>query len=109
MKNKSLREWVDENKNGRGSGRISALARRLNITQPAVSKIIDGSVDIQFKYLAEIIKFTGIKAKDLIPEYYELFKDDFANTESNLHNEIYEQKEIAIRVLKKAISNIENQ
>lgn len=93
MENKALRDWANDNvyKNGKhskGLGRVTELAKHLGISQPAVTKIIDGTVRIKFEYIESILEFTGIKAKDLLPEYYDLFLKDFDRIELNLKNKL---------------------
>lgn len=74
IENKALREWARDGANGRGSGKISKLAFHIGVTQPALSKMIDGSIRIKFDYIEDIMEFTGIPARELLPEYYDLFK-----------------------------------
>lgn len=95
MKNKALRDWVKGER-----GRISELARHLGVSQPAVTKMIDGSVDIRFKYIKPIIQLTGLRAKDLIPEYYELFIDELKGIESITIDEVEKIKIDAIKSIK---------
>jgi hypothetical protein len=109
MGNKALREWAKEDikpHQKRGNGRISALARHLGISQPAVTKIIDGSSLIKLKYVNGIIEFTGISAKDLLPEYYELFSEDFKGIEYKLKSNIDLIKELSIKQLEDSIEQI---
>lgn len=56
MENKALRDWANDNayKNGKhsnGLGRVTELAKHLGISQPAATKIIDGTVRIKFEYI----------------------------------------------------------
>lgn len=107
--NIALKEWVTENSNGRGNGRVSALAKHLGLSQPAVTKIIDGSSQIQFKHIAEIIKFTGISARNLLPEYYLFFKDSFKSDEEKLEKNLNFKKKkflAELDLIKKEIEQI---
>lgn len=101
MENKALRDWADGGRSGRGSGKISALAKHLGLSQPAVSKMIDGSVSIRFEYIKPIIEFTNIKAKDLLPDYYVLFCDDISRIEHEALMTIEKIKTDAITAIKK--------
>lgn len=111
MENKALREWARENirpHQKRGNGRITALAKHLGISQPALTKIIDGKIRIKFEYIEGILEFTGIKAKDLIPEYYELFLKDFSRIEKNLNNKLDKLKDDAMTNLNNSLNIIKD-
>lgn len=73
-----LQEWLAHDKNGkfslRGSGRLTELAKHLELTQPAVTKIVNSGNPINYKYAKQLIEFTGISAFDLFPEWAELFE-----------------------------------
>lgn len=110
MGNKALKEWAKEDikpHQKRGNGRISALARHLGISQPAVTKIINDGLGIRFEYVQKIIDFTGIEAKDLLPEYYEFFKKDFSKIENDANYNISLAKLSAIADLEDAIKKIQ--
>lgn len=90
--NKALAEWAFLDTPMRGNGKVSGLAAHLGVTQPAVTKMIYKDAPILVKHLKGIMEFTGISAKDLIPEHYELLKQSFElemkNAIDNKKNEI---------------------
>jgi transcriptional regulator with XRE-family HTH domain len=109
MENKALREWARERikpHHKRGCGRISALAEHLDLSQPAVSKMIDGSSVIKFKYIQKIIDFTGISAEELLPEYYSLFEKNLNDRKGDVVDLINEAKEKAIDAINRISINI---
>jgi predicted transcriptional regulator len=108
VENKALRKWATDGANGRGSGRITALAKHIGVAQPAVTKMIDGSVRIKFEYIQGILDFTGIKAKDLLPEYYNLFEKDLERIERNLNHKLDRLKCDAMENLKNSLNIIKD-
>lgn len=74
-----LKDWVydksiESGRRGGGNGRCSDLANYLGVTQPAVTRMINNSVQIQNKYAIKIMEFTGLSAEDIFPEWAEIFK-----------------------------------
>lgn len=67
----ALRKWVDQE-----WGNLQKLADAVCVTQPAVSQWVNLKKPriIQLHYAEKIMKATGLSAKDIYPDYYELFK-----------------------------------
>lgn len=108
--NIALKKWATEDikpHQKRGNGRVSALARHLGLSQSAVTKMIDGSSQIQLKYIPEIISFTGISARHLLPEYYAFFKDSFKSDEAKLETDLSFKKKKFLEGLGRIKSEIE--
>ena len=61
-------------KNDVGNQRL--LAEKLGVSFSFVSNIVQGRKQIPIERLKEISEITGIKAKDLRPDIYEIFKAD---------------------------------
>lgn len=104
--NKALHEWAKEDirpHQKRGNGRITALAKHLGVSQPAVTKMIDGSSNIKFKYIKQIMEFTGISAKDIFPEHYELLKESI---QMEMENAVNQKKKDLLVILSKVSNDI---
>lgn len=111
--NKALRIWADDNpyntgRASKGLGRTTGLANHLGLTQPAVTKMINGDIDIKSKYVKKIVEYTGIPIKDLLPEYHELFKDCFELELVLLDGKIKEKKDFIKNEIGKTIAILEN-
>lgn len=74
MNNIALKKWLNSE-----YGNYSLLAKELKITRQALSKIIRSDSPISVKHIAATSKFTGIPSRDLRPDLWEIFKDDFDN------------------------------
>ncbi len=68
---KDLKEWVYSKR-----GNMSRLAEALNVTQPAVTKFFSAKKTIlPIRHAEVLMKATGLPARSIYPEYYDLFKD----------------------------------
>lgn len=106
--NKALKEWVNADTSVKQNGRVSGLARHLKLSQPAVTKIINDASGIRFEHIQGIIDYTGISAKDLLPEYYALFEKNLEDKEKKLKEAINQHKKDAINQFKIIMYDIEN-
>ena len=105
-----LQEWTLMNNKGkfsrRGSNRVTELAVHLGITQPAVTKIINGGESIRYKYAKQIMEFTGLSAVELFPEWAEIF--GFSEIQQTQINKMQKQELAKLKnKLQKIIDSIE--
>lgn len=70
----ALQKWAIEGADGRGSGRISGLAKHLGISQPAVTKIIQKGSHENMTYAKSIMEYTQLPAEELFPFWVDIFK-----------------------------------
>ena len=70
----ALQKWATEGGDGRGSGRISGLAKHLGISQPAVTKIIQKGSHENMTYARSIMEYTQLPAEELFPFWVDIFK-----------------------------------
>ena len=58
------------------TGNIAYLARELGVSRTFVSFLVSGKKPIPIEHIPKIKQVTGLKAKELRPDIYEIFKDD---------------------------------
>lgn len=57
-------------------GNIAYLAKELGVSRTFISFLVTGKKPIPLEHLPKIKSVTGINAKDLRPDVYEIFKDE---------------------------------
>lgn len=68
---KDLKDWVYSKR-----GNMTRLAEALHVTQPAVLKFFTAKKTIlPIRHAEVLMKTTGLPARSIYPEYYDLFKD----------------------------------
>ena len=58
------------------TGNIAYLARELGVSRSFISYLVNNKKPIPVEHIQKIKQITGLKAKDLRPDLYEIFKED---------------------------------
>lgn len=96
----ALRDWAFDGDDKRGTGRITALAKYLDVTQAAVTKMIQSGSYQDRKHARKIMEFTRIPAKELFPFWVDIF--EYSN---DVQNEALMKKRKEIQERMKALQD----